>query len=168
MLWLTRGVTREVAQDVAEPRVSDHILLVLMCHFGLFLVRTLTCSPTSLTSSVVRLPTSTLTNSAGSLSRMSICRSPYSRSFLPIELDTAEKKAMTAASVVDALMGRLQAGRAPTAAWGLSPYVSSTWSTAACSRGLGVPLYVLDPAFKSSKRMAGGKWDRGSIVGMRR
>jgi hypothetical protein len=28
------------------------------------------------------------------LSRMSICRSPYSRSFLPIELERPEKKAM--------------------------------------------------------------------------
>lgn len=57
-------------------------------------IYTLTRSPTSLTSSVVFLPTSTLTNSAGSLSRISICRRPNSKSFLPIEEDTAEKNAM--------------------------------------------------------------------------
>lgn len=52
-----------------------------------------------------------------------MCRSPYNRSFLPIELDTAEKKAMAAVLVVEVLVHGLQAGRAPTAVSEVSPYV---------------------------------------------
>jgi hypothetical protein len=73
---------------------------------------TLTCSPTSRTSSVVRFPTSTLTKSAGSLSRMSMLRRPYSRSFLPIELERPEKKAI----VVDESAAPLVVRRATRAA----------------------------------------------------
>lgn len=53
-----------------------------------------------------------------------MCLSPYSRSFLPIELDTAEKKAMVTVSVVEAPVHGLQAGRGPTEVLGTSPYGS--------------------------------------------